>query len=145
MTASCYQPLDEALEAIAGYGITLNNGNSNHAPMVAEALCALGRPEAVMPWIAAYRQRLLPRSPPAEPIGAETWCRALGCRDRFADWAEFFAEELGQWSWREVLDRWMGTPGAGVLRRRDPRRYPRRPRRPRLGRCGEPMAPRRAR
>ena len=113
MTASCYQPLDEALEAIAGYGITLNNGNSNHAPMVAEALCALGRPEAVMPWIAAYRQRLLPRSPPAEPIGAETWCRALGCRDRFADWAEFFAEELGQWSWREVLDRWMGRLAPG--------------------------------
>ena len=113
MTASCYLPLDEALQALAGCGITLNNGNSNHAPMVAEALCALGRPEAVMPWIAAYRQRLLPRSPAAKPIGTETWQRALGCGDRFADWAEFFAEELGQWSWREVLDRWMGRLARG--------------------------------
>ena len=41
-----YESLDEALEALAGYDIALKNGNSNHAPMVAEALCAMGRPQA---------------------------------------------------------------------------------------------------
>jgi hypothetical protein len=37
---------------LAGYDIALKNGNSNHAPMVAEALCAMSRPQVVVPWIA---------------------------------------------------------------------------------------------
>ena len=61
MRAPSYASLDDALEILAPYGIELRNGNSNHAPMVAEALCAMGRPEAVMPWIARYRERMLPR------------------------------------------------------------------------------------
>jgi hypothetical protein len=52
MAASSYESLDEALEALAGYDIALKNGNSNHAPMVAEALCAMSRPQVVVPWIA---------------------------------------------------------------------------------------------
>ena len=31
---------------------------TNHAPMVAEALCALGRPDAVRPWVNRYRKYL---------------------------------------------------------------------------------------
>ena len=106
MPTSNYEVLDEAIEALAGYDIALKNGNSNHAPMVAEALCAMGRPQAVMPWIARYQERLLPRPPAGDPIRAETWRSALGQRDRFADWAEFFGEELQEAPWPEVLDRW---------------------------------------
>ena len=58
MRAPSYASLDDALEILAPYGIVLKNGNSNHAPMVAEALCAMGRPEAVLPWIDRYRQLL---------------------------------------------------------------------------------------
>jgi hypothetical protein len=108
MPTSNYESLDEALEALAGYDIGLKNGNSNHAPMVAEALCAMGRPRAVTPWIARYQERLLPRPRAGDPIRAENWRSALGRRDRFADWAEFFDEELRQASWPEVLDRWTG-------------------------------------
>jgi hypothetical protein len=108
MASPSYESLDEALETLAGCDIGLNNGNSNHAPMVAEALCAMGRPQAVMPWIARYEERLLPRPAAGDPIRAETWRRALGQRDRFADWAEFFAEELRRAPWPEVLDRWTG-------------------------------------
>ena len=108
MATSSYESLDEALEALAGSDIGLKNGNSNHAPMVAEALCAMGRPHAVMPWIARYEERLLPRPPAGDPVRADTWPSALGQRDRFADWAEFFGEELGQAPWPEVLDRWTG-------------------------------------
>ncbi|MBV8573921.1 MAG: DUF4243 domain-containing protein [Acetobacteraceae bacterium] len=106
MATSSSDSLDDALEALAGYDIGLKNGNSNHAPMVAEALCAMGRPQAVIPWIAQYRERLLPRPPARDPIRAETWRSALGQRERFADWAEFFGEELRQAPWPEVLDRW---------------------------------------
>ena len=40
MRSPCYASLDDALEFVAPYGMELKNGNSNHAPMVAEALCA---------------------------------------------------------------------------------------------------------
>jgi Questin oxidase-like len=107
MRAPSYTSLDEALELIAPYGIELKNGNSNHAPMVAEALCALGRPEAVMPWIARYRERMLPRPAAGDRVGREDWRAVLGDRRRFADWSAFFQEELRGAPWREVLDRWV--------------------------------------
>jgi hypothetical protein len=84
MRASCYASLDDALEILAGYDVELKNGNSNHAPMVAEALCAMGRPQAVMPWIAQYQERLLPRPAPRDPIaprlGAVRWASAIASR-----------------------------------------------------------------
>ena len=49
MRVPSYTSLDDALDTLSGYGTQLKNGNSNHAPMVAEALCAMGRPDAVMP------------------------------------------------------------------------------------------------
>jgi hypothetical protein len=107
MRAPSYVSLDDALETLAPYGIELKNGNSNHAPMVAEALCALGRPDAVMPWITRYRERMLPRPSAGARIGREDWRGALGERARFADWSAFFAEELRERPWREVLDHWM--------------------------------------
>src|SRR5258708_28274404 len=81
MLVSSYGPLDGALERLAGYGPGLANGNFSHAPMVAEALCALGRPEAVMPWIERYQERIAaPTSdsgPPArQPVRPAQWRRA---------------------------------------------------------------------
>ena len=58
MRTPCYSSLDDALDEIAPFSIELKNGNSNHAPMVAEALCALGHPEAVRPWLSRYRERM---------------------------------------------------------------------------------------
>jgi hypothetical protein len=107
MRAPSYVSLDDALEILAPYGIELRNGNSNHAPMVAEALCAMGRPDAVLPWVARYRERMLPRAEANARIRGEDWRGALGDRSRFADWSAFFVEELQEAPWREVLDRWL--------------------------------------
>jgi len=107
MSASLYTSLDDALDEIAPYGIDLKNGNSNHAPMVAEALCALGRPAAVTPWITRYRERMQPRAPAAERIDGDDWRSALGRRGRFSDWALFFAHELDEDPWPNVLERWV--------------------------------------
>jgi Questin oxidase-like len=107
MRAPSYASLDDALEILAPYGIELKNGNSNHAPMVAEALCAIGRPDAVLPWIARYRERMLPRPEAGARISRGDRRGALGNRGRFADWSAFFAEELREAPWREVLDRWV--------------------------------------
>jgi Questin oxidase-like len=108
-----YVSLDDALEALAPYGIELKNGNSNHAPMVAEALCALGRPDAVMPWLTRYRDRMLPRNVADGRIRRDDWRAALGERARFADWSAFFTEQLQERPWREVLDHWMGRLAPG--------------------------------
>lgn len=113
MRAPLYTSLDDALEQIAPYGIELKNGNSNHAPMVAEVLCAMGRPEAVMPWIARYRERMSPRPPAADHIGREDWRPALGRRERFSDWSAFFGEELKERPWRGVLDDWTARLAPG--------------------------------
>src|SRR5260370_19538869 len=84
MPTAHYESLDEAIEALAGCDIGLKNGNSNHAPMVAEVLCAMGRPQAVMPWIARYKERLLPRPRPAilftPKLGAARWADATASR-----------------------------------------------------------------
>jgi hypothetical protein len=107
MLTPCYSSYDDALDAMTPYGIALDNGNTNHAPMVAEALCALGRPDMVMPWLARYRDRMRPRPPAGEPIHSEDWHDALGHRERFTDWALFFCNEIGQAAWQTVLDRWV--------------------------------------
>jgi hypothetical protein len=107
MDAVSYSSLDDALETLMGYGIELKNGNFNHAPMVAEALCAMGHPEAVMPWIERYRERMLPRPAASERISRNDWRSTLGRRDRFTDWAVFFHEELHADPWRRTLDRWV--------------------------------------
>jgi Questin oxidase-like len=113
MRTPSYSSLDEALESLAGYGIELTNGNSNHAPMVAEALCSLGRPDVVMPWVTRYRERMLPRGSAVDPVSREDWRSLLGCRDRFTDWADFFSRELAERAWREVLDRWVDRLAPG--------------------------------
>jgi hypothetical protein len=113
MRAPLYASLDDALDAISPYGVELKNGNSNHAPMVAEALCAMGRPEAVMPWIARYRERMSPRSPAADRIRRGEWRAALGRRERFGDWSAFFDEELKEAPWRDVLEDWVGDLAPG--------------------------------
>src|SRR5438132_524469 len=104
-----YEPLDAALDRLSGYAPELANGNFSHAPMVAEALCALGRPEAVMPWIERYQERIAaPTSDSGRsagvPIRPAEWRGALGQRDRFAAWSALFAEELRDRAWQEVLD-----------------------------------------
>lgn len=113
MRTPLYTTLDGALDTISPYGIELRNGNSNHAPMVAEALCAMGRPEAVMSWIARYRERMAPRPSPINRIRREGWRAALGRRERFADWSGFFGERLSEAPWRDVLDHWVCTLAPG--------------------------------
>ncbi len=108
-----YSTLDDALDQIAPYGPALKNGNSNHAPMAAEALCAMGRPEAVMPWVAHYRERMQPRPRAGDRIARNDWQGALGRRDRFADWAVLFGAELAETPWQEVLDRWVARLASG--------------------------------
>ncbi len=55
MNPADYSALDETLDLMAPMGPDLVNGFSNHAPMAIEAMCAMRRADAVMPWFEGYR------------------------------------------------------------------------------------------
>lgn len=101
-----YDTFDEALESIAAAGPDLRNGLTNHAPMAIEALCAIGREDAVMPWLDTYRAGMQPWPSSRQQIDQSNWREALGHIERVADWREFFANELKETPWRTVLNRW---------------------------------------
>lgn len=101
-----YSLMDQALEFLAPYGPDLRNGLTSHAPMAVEALAALGRADAIMPWLENYSKGMLPRPVPGSPISAEDWRAALGKEPRVADWHAFFENELKNAPWREVLACW---------------------------------------
>jgi hypothetical protein len=114
MTTSGYAVIDDALGTLRAYGPELSNGLTSHAPMAAEALCAMGRPDAVMPWLERYRPGMLPRPAARERIARDQWRSALAHADRFADWSAFFAEELQRAAWPAVVNQWTGRLAPGI-------------------------------
>jgi hypothetical protein len=82
--------------------------------MVAEALCALGRPEAVIPWIDGYRRGMEPREAPREAIQADGWQTALGVARRYPDWCVLMTAELASAPWAAVLARWVDRLAPGI-------------------------------
>jgi hypothetical protein len=83
--------------------------------MVAETLCALGRPDAVMPWVVGYATRLEPRLllTAADSIG-DDWTRSLGRFETLASWISLFEDELVRWPARDVLERWAPKLAPGL-------------------------------
>jgi hypothetical protein len=96
--------LDEARGLLQRREPDSKQGLSTHAPMAAEALCALGHPERAVPWVEAYRAPVIELPRPGKRIDREDWRAARGPRpgagsweaalERWGDWKEFFAEVL---------------------------------------------------
>ena len=110
---AAYEVLDEALESISSAAPELANGFTNHAPMALEALCATGRTDAVLPWLANYRKHLIPGLPSREKIPSREWHTSLGQYKLVSDWRAFFENELKEASWPAVLDRWTSRLAPG--------------------------------
>ena len=106
--------LDEALGMLAPYGAEYSGGLSNHGPMAAEALVALGRPDAVVAWVDDYRGRLEARPPARERIEAANSREAFGDVSRARDWDAFFANELAEGPWRDVVGLWVPRLAPGL-------------------------------
>src|SRR5690349_16675388 len=106
MALSSYAAMDEALAFLAPYGPDLKNGLTSHAPMAAEALVALGRPDAVIPWLEGYRDGLLPRRTSRDRIAPDGWRAALGHEELFPEWMVFFERALDDAPWRTVVATW---------------------------------------
>jgi hypothetical protein len=109
-----YSQMDRALRFLGDYGPDLSNGFTNHAPMVAEALSAMGRADAVMPWLQEnwpLRGLMMPREVPSHPIA--DWKAALGNRAS-SDWSAFLFDDLKASNWPDFVTRWTArlAPGA---------------------------------
>ena len=107
--------IDEALEMLHHTGPDLRGGNSNHAPMVAETLLTLGRPDAVIPWIEGYQSRFQDHPPLRHPISPTDWREALGDDQRSADWVAFFDRALAEAPWQSVLRDWVPPLVPGLM------------------------------
>jgi hypothetical protein len=115
--------LDEVLEALQAREPECVHGLSTHAPMVAEAMCALGAADRVKAWVAGYGGPTLQLPTAHQPIARDRWREALGPErgasswegevHRWADWRELLLGELRDERWQDVLDRWVArlTPG----------------------------------
>jgi Questin oxidase-like len=112
IAAHASSELDTALEDIACFGPELANGMTSHAPMVAEALEALGRPDQIGAWIERNRPTLRPWPPTS--IAIDDWCAALGDWQRVSDWRAFFNDELADGDWRGIVARWVPRLAAGA-------------------------------
>jgi hypothetical protein len=73
--------IDEALDILHHTGPDLGGGGSNHAPMVAEALCTLDRPGSVIPWIEAYKTRFQERPQGHAQVSGEELTESLSAPD----------------------------------------------------------------
>ncbi len=107
--------IDEMLDTLSFAGAEMVNGNANHGPMASEALFALGRDEAVLPWVEGYRNRLVDRPSPSIAIPRADWVEYLGARDRLGDWIQFFERELAEMPWQEVVRQWVPRLAPAVM------------------------------
>jgi Questin oxidase-like len=107
--------IDEALDIIHRTGPDLVGGNSNHGPMVAEALLTLDRPDAVISWLEGYKNRFQDRPQPRHPISPGSWHESLGDSSRSADWVAFFDGQLAEAPWQSVLQAWVPHLAPGLM------------------------------
>ncbi|MGH8824812.1 MAG: questin oxidase family protein [Jiangellaceae bacterium] len=106
------QILDEAYERLHVTGPEYggdeegDNGLSNHGPMAVEVLVRRGHEVDVPRWVDAYMPRLEDLPDPRDRITDETWRDALGTGRRVGDWTAYFAGQMTERPWRDVLTTW---------------------------------------
>lgn len=113
LTIDSYAPLDAVLEALSEYGPSLTGGLFSHAPMVAEALCAMGHGDRSRAWVADHRDSLTPRPQARAPMDDDHWQQALGDSARFSDWAALFRNQIDRIGWRSTVDLWSSRLAPG--------------------------------
>lgn len=98
--------LEEAYERLGETGPEFEGWLSNHGPMAAEAMVRHGHARQVHRWLDSYNARLEERPRGSYPIGPTDWQLALGDPKRLGDWLGFFAREVEEHPWRDVLETW---------------------------------------
>ena len=109
------EAMEDALALLAAKGPEYAGRLANHGPMAAEALVALDRPEAVVPWVESYRRRLREHPGSTRPIDPREWREALGDGARVGDWIAFFDRQLKEGPRSGVLGEWVPRLAPGVI------------------------------
>ncbi|MBE3016052.1 DUF4243 domain-containing protein [Microbispora sp. NEAU-D428] len=106
----------DALDRLSDKGFEFAGHLSNHGPMVADALVALGAGEAAATWCESYRPRLEETPRPRERISVrdDEWRHALGRFERVADWTAFMRTQLADDDWPSVVRRWWARLLPGI-------------------------------
>ena len=94
--------LDIAWERFHQTALEFGGGLSNHGPMAAEALEALGHPSLIPGFVDRYAPRL-PPAQPGTPLSAGERARALGVPERSEDWIATWELELADRAWEELV------------------------------------------
>lgn len=106
--------LDAAYERVHARFPDVDSHRSNHAPMVCEALGALGRADAMAAWLDDNLDDF-ERGPGAQrAIDPAHWRAALSDETRYPDWQAFFLAELAGEDWKLVLRRWIARLAPGL-------------------------------
>jgi hypothetical protein len=109
------EAMEDALALLALTGPEYAGRLANHGPMAAQALVALERPDAVVPWVETYKGRLLAHPGGTRPVDPAAWREALGDNDRVGDWIVFFRRQLEERPWKTVLSDWTVRFSPGVV------------------------------
>ena len=115
MTKRQYELLDPALEPLRALGPLLKNGFVNHAPMVAEALVAMGQDGRAKSWVEANLGNILPANDSAAPLDPTELEGAVGDPRRQDAWRSFFHHRLASGPWEPVLDQWADRLAPGLF------------------------------
>ena len=97
--------LDQALNRFCSCAPEFAGGLSNHGPMVAEALHALGHDALIAAWVDVYAPRL-EEDEAGKVLPSPDRIAALGNGD-FADWRATFREEVESSPWQRVARDWL--------------------------------------
>jgi hypothetical protein len=114
-TMKASEAMEDALSLLAPTGPEYAGRLANHGPMAAQALVALERPDAVVPWVEKYKKRLLDHPGGTRSIDRNGWREALGDNDRVGDWIVLFRRELQERPWKTVLSEWTVRLSPGVV------------------------------
>lgn len=110
------EAMDEVLERLRGTGVDVRNTvMPNHAPMAAEALCAMGHGHAALAWVEKVRERLLPLPPAKARIDSNRWAEALGDPARIRDWLTFFRRVLEEEAPFSAVATWVPRLMPGIF------------------------------
>ncbi|MEZ5345514.1 MAG: questin oxidase family protein [Pyrinomonadaceae bacterium] len=102
--------IDEALKMMSDLAPL-----SNHGPMAAEALFAMGRGDRVMPFVESYRRNFSSDFPPRfKKITQNDWKEALDDDRRTTDWIDFFNREIDENGWKKTVDTWSNNLAPGL-------------------------------
>ena len=108
-----YRHLDAALTRLEDISATLANGYFNHAPMVVEALCAMGQGDMALNWLDKEAGNFLPAQARTDAFDPDDWQNLISGGEREGDWRAVFRHELDHKPWREVLSLWVHRLTAG--------------------------------